>query len=219
MSMSRDGLLPPIFSKIHPKYKTPSFSTVLTGFVVGIPALFLNLQVVVDLTSVGTLFAFVLVCGGILRLQQQRKKAIHIKAVDIITEDDGEKEVVPVSRYKTPYINGKWIVPALFLITVILLIQYYPGGLGSFFDTSGDYSWGAIRVKVPYILFACVFFAMTILSFVNNYSLIPVLGFLCCTYLLCESGTSNWERFMIWLLIGMVIYFFYGRKKSKLAPR
>src|SRR5579863_2030680 len=55
MSMSRDGLLPPVFARIHPKYKTPSFSTVLTGLVVGIPALFMNLTVVVDLTSVGTL--------------------------------------------------------------------------------------------------------------------------------------------------------------------
>ena len=70
MSMSRDGLLPKIFSRIHPKYRTPSFSTILTGFVVGIPALFLNLDVVIALTSIGTLFAFVLVCGGILVLQK-----------------------------------------------------------------------------------------------------------------------------------------------------
>ncbi|NDC42881.1 MAG: amino acid permease, partial [Chitinophagia bacterium] len=67
MSMSRDGLLPPIFARIHPKFKTPSFSTVLTGLVVGIPAMFLNLNEVVQLTSVGTLFAFVLVCAGIAR--------------------------------------------------------------------------------------------------------------------------------------------------------
>jgi len=57
MSMSRDGLLPPIFSKIHPKYRTPSFSTLLTGFVVAIPSLFMNLSEVTDLTSIGTLFA------------------------------------------------------------------------------------------------------------------------------------------------------------------
>lgn len=218
MSMSRDGLLPPIFSKIHPKYKTPSFSTVLTGFVVGIPALFLNLNVVVELTSVGTLFAFVLVCGGILRLQQQRKKALHKKDVDVIAED-GEKVLVPVSRYKTPYVNGKWVVPALFILAFILLVQYYPGGLGKFFDTGGDYSWGVIRTKIPYMLFGCVFFTMAILSFVNSYSLIPVLGFLCCTYLLCESGTTNWERFLIWLVLGMIIYFIYGYRKSKLAKQ
>jgi len=46
MSMSRDGLLPKIFSRIHPKYKTPSFSTILTGIVVGVPAMFLNLDIV-----------------------------------------------------------------------------------------------------------------------------------------------------------------------------
>src|SRR5690606_16679598 len=74
MSMSRDGLLPPIFSRIHPKYGTPSFSTLLTGLVVGIPALFMNLSEVVALCSVGTLFAFVLVCAGILRLQHRPDK-------------------------------------------------------------------------------------------------------------------------------------------------
>src|SRR5215216_5909190 len=74
MSMSRDGLLPPVFARIHPKYKTPSFSTILTGLVVGIPALFMNLSVVVDLCSVGTLFAFVLVCGGVLKLQNDKHR-------------------------------------------------------------------------------------------------------------------------------------------------
>jgi len=63
MAMSRDGLLPKIFSRIHPRFKTPSFSTGLTAAVVAIPALFLNMNVVIDLTSVGTLFAFVLVSG------------------------------------------------------------------------------------------------------------------------------------------------------------
>src|SRR5947207_3450444 len=75
MSMSRDGLLPAIFARIHPKYKTPSFSTILTGVVVGVPALFLNLDVVIALTSIGTLFAFVLVCGGVLVLQRQPRHA------------------------------------------------------------------------------------------------------------------------------------------------
>ena len=61
MSMSRDGLLPKRFSKVHPKFKTPSYATIVTGFVVAIPALFLNLTMVTDLCSIGTLFAFVLV--------------------------------------------------------------------------------------------------------------------------------------------------------------
>jgi APA family basic amino acid/polyamine antiporter len=71
MSMSRDGLLPKAFSRIHPKYHTPSFATIVTGFVVAIPALFMNLTEVTDLTSIGTLFAFVLVCGGVLLMPRE----------------------------------------------------------------------------------------------------------------------------------------------------
>ncbi len=68
MSMSRDGLLPKQFAKVHPKYKTPSFATIVTGFLVAVPSLFIPSAIVTDLTSIGTLFAFVLVCFGVLIL-------------------------------------------------------------------------------------------------------------------------------------------------------
>jgi hypothetical protein len=74
----------------------------------------------------------------------------------------------------------------------------------------------AAREKVPYYFFALVFAVTAVLSFLKNFSLIPVLGFLCCTYLLCESGTTNWERFLIWLAIGLLLYFVYGYRHSKL---
>ncbi len=199
MSMSRDGLLPPVFSKLHPKYKTPSFSTVLTGFVVGIPALFLNLNVVVDLCSVGTLFAFVLVCGGILKLQSSPNKM--------------------ESKFKTPYLNSKWIMPVAFIVAVVLFVKYYPGGVAGYFNftnAKGVVSYDIARERIPFVVFGLVFLATTVLGFIKNFSLIPVIGFLCCTYLLCESGTSNWERFLLWLAIGMVIYFLYGIRHSKL---
>ncbi len=202
MSMSRDGLLPPIFAKIHPKYKTPSFSTILTGVVVGIPALFMNLSVVVNLTSVGTLFAFVLVCGGILKLQNDPNRL--------------------QSKFKTPYMNGKWIVPALFIISVVAFQVLFPGGFGgylNFADAEGNVTWDVIRTKVPFFLFGITFLVTAILSFLKNFSLIPVLGFLCCSYLLSESGVTNWERFMVWLLIGLLLYFVYGYKNSKLAKK
>jgi len=206
MSMSRDGLLPPIFSRIHPKYKTPSFSTVLTGFVVGIPALFMNLNDVVALTSVGTLFAFVLVCGGILLLEERRKKGDTSQTISAV-------------KFKTPYVNGRWIVSALFVTAVILFLKFYPGGVSGFLSSTnekGQSGWIVWREKVPYLLFGAVFFATTILSFVKKLSLIPVLGFLCCTYLLCESGTTNWERFVVWLVIGLCLYFVYGKRNSRL---
>lgn len=99
MSMSRDGLLPKKFSKIHPKFHTPSFATIVTGFVVGIPALFVDIAIVTDLTSIGTLFAFVLVCAGVLNLPPREKIP-------------GEK------GFRLPYINGAWVCLPLFAVFV-----------------------------------------------------------------------------------------------------
>jgi amino acid transporter len=106
MSMSRDGLLPKVFSRIHPKYQTPSFSTIVTGFVVGIPALFLNLTVVTDLTSIGTLFAFVLVCGGVLLLP--REEAVK-------------------GKFHLPYINSQWIAPFVYIICLVFFWKQFTG--------------------------------------------------------------------------------------------
>jgi len=102
MSMSRDGLLPKRFSKLHPKYKTPSFATIVVGFVVAIPTLFLSSEMVTELCSIGTLFAFVLVCGGVLMLQNRTD--------------------IPRGKFKTPYLNGKYVMP--FLIIGALVIIY-----------------------------------------------------------------------------------------------
>lgn len=186
MSMSRDGLLPKIFSKIHPKYGTPSFSTILTGLVVGIPALFLNLDVVLSLTSIGTLFAFVLVCAGILVLRAQKNR--------------------PESRFKVPYLNAKFIFPAIFILSIVLIIQYAPEHFNFLLTEAG----------IPMLIFWVVAFIVAILSFLKNLSLIPVCGLISCLYLMSQESHTNWYRFLIWLAIGLVIYFLYGYKKSKL---
>jgi len=187
MSMSRDGLLPKVFSRIHPKYRTPSFSTVLTGCVVGIPALFMNLDVVIALTSIGTLFAFVLVCGGILVLQKTPNR--------------------PPSKFRVPDISGKYIIPALFLLSVILIVIYVPEHFKSLFRKEG----------IPMLVFWIVATVVSALSFIKDFSLIPVMGLLSCFYLMAQESHTNWYRFVIWLCIGLVIYFFYGRKNSRLA--
>jgi len=198
MSMSRDGLLPPIFAKMHPKYKTPSFSTILTGCIVGFPALFMNLNEVVALTSVGTLFAFVLVCGGIIKFHNDKER--------------------PATKFKTTYINGRFIVPLLMIGTVVIIWKYNNEGLKDLLDFSGNGKMSLFE-KVPYIGFSIVFLTTAVLSFLKKFSLIPVIGFLCCTYLLCESGTTNWARFLVWLLIGLCLYFVYGKKNSKLGKK
>ncbi len=186
MSMSRDGLLPKVFSKIHPKYGTPSFSTIVTGFVVAVPALFLNLDTVIALTSIGTLFAFVLVCAGILVLDQLKD--------------------TPETKFKVPYINGKYILPLFFIGGLSAINWYLPNYLPSLFTLEG----------FPMAIFFASLFAVTILTYLKNFSLIPVLGFTSCFYLMAQESHTNWIRFIIWLAIGLVIYFIYGVKKSKL---
>jgi APA family basic amino acid/polyamine antiporter len=188
MSMSRDGLLPPIFSHIHPKHKTPSFSTIVTGLLVAIPALFMNLKEVIDLSSIGTLFAFVLVCGGVLVLENSSKP--------------------PTPKFKTPYVNGRYIVPVLYLAVLFVLYRY--------FKKTGLNDWDAFKGHIPMILFVLVATIVTVFSFLKRLSLIPVLGLLTCFYLMTELGITNWMRFGIWLVVGLVIYFLYGRKASRL---
>jgi APA family basic amino acid/polyamine antiporter len=186
MSMSRDGLLPKAFSRIHPKYKTPSFSTIVTGFVVAVPALFMNLTEVTDLTSIGTLFAFVLVCGGVLLLP---------------------RELSQKGKFHLPYINAQWIAPAIFIIG---LIVFWKPMLGLFTGENRHENF-------PYFLFIILSATLTILAFIKKLSLIPVLGLISCFYLMTELGYTNWLRFLIWLIIGLVIYFTYSYKNSKLG--
>ncbi len=186
MAMSRDGLLPKAFSRIHPKYHTPSFSTIVTGFVVAIPALFMNLTEVTDLTSIGTLFAFVLVCGGVLLLPE---------------------EAATKGRFKMPYINSKFIMPALFIIGIVA----FGGQFMSLFE--GD----ALHENFPYFLFVILAAGLAVASFIKSLSLIPVLGLLSCFYLMSSLNYQSWIRFLIWLIIGLVIYATYSYKNSVLA--
>lgn len=191
MSMSRDGLLPKAFSRIHPKYKTPSFATIVTGLFVAIPALFLNLTEVTDLTSIGTLFAFVLVCGGVLLLPKR---------------EEGETK----PKFQIPFVSSQFIVPVLFIVGVII---FWKNFVGLFEFTS----WEVFRDKLPFFLFVLLSIGLTIASFIKKLSLIPVLGLASCFYLMTELGFTNWMRFLIWLVVGLVIYFLYSRHHSKLG--
>ena len=131
-AMSRDGLLPNIFSRVHKSYRTPDFSTWVAGFLVGIPAGLLDIGTLADLSNIGTLFAFALVAGGVLIL-----------------------------RYRDPD------RPRAFRA---------PGG-----------------------------------------PLAPVITILTCLLLMAGLPITNWIRFFVWLIIGLVVYYFYGRRHSELA--
>ncbi|MBK8587157.1 MAG: amino acid permease [Bacteroidetes bacterium] len=262
MSMSRDGLLPKKFSKIHPKYKTPSFATIVTGFVVAIPALFMNLTWVTDLCSIGTLFAFVLVCAGVLRLD--------------MTKD------APRGKFKTPYLNSKFIFPLMILLGIFLSLKFNKESTLGFFknepvtvgvddlmsrlttseasmirqqmletnsekfiasaseldtylksmdettyqatlsalpipdEKKFDTGWNVFKHKIPTWIFLISCLYLAYLAFKHNLSLIPVLGLISCLYMMSELGIKNWIGFTIWLVVGLVIYFGFSYRNSKL---
>ncbi|MBK9794676.1 MAG: amino acid permease [Sphingobacteriales bacterium] len=200
MSMSRDGLLPQKFSQVHPKYKTPGFATLMTGLLVGIPVLFLDANLVVDMCSIGTLFAFILVCGGVIILQERDKQ----NATD---------NHLATPKFKTPYINGQFIVPVLLIIGLVLFFKD-PANVESTFPFDKGFSeW---KHQIPFWIFIFVSIYMAVKTFIKKWSLIPVLGFLSCSMLVSTLGVVNWMRFLIWMAIGFVIYFSYGIKHSKL---
>lgn len=206
MSMSRDGLLPPIFQKIHPKYKTPSFATIVTGLVVGVPIIFTDKTFVLDFTSIATLFAFVLVCGGVLLIPPRAKEP---------------------GKFHLPYINGQFLFPLIVVVAIVsaqLLSRTYFADLFNFdFSSNEDYTSGKISFldaatpNISLIIFWVAAITLAVAAFFKKYSLIPLMGLITCLYLLTGMTKSNWAWFLSWLIIGVIFYFLYGHKKSKLA--
>lgn len=200
MTMSRDGLMPKKFSVIHPKFKTPGFATIVTGFVVGLPIFFTDETFVLDFTSIGTLFAFVLVCGGVLMLSP------HSEAESAENKAKG--------KFKIPYINAKFIFPLLVVGAAVVVHYVFPGFFAQTFNFSEN-----ITGNVTMIVFFALCIVMAILSFLKNLSLIPVLGLVSCCYLLTGMSLNNWAWFGLWLVLGLMFYFAYGRKHSKLSVK
>ncbi len=198
MTMSRDGLLPKRFASIHPKYKTPGFATIITGFVVGVPMFFTDENFILDFTSIGTLFAFVLVCGGVLMLPSQKNE---------------ENNIETKGKFRLPYINAKWIFPLIILIAFSSIFYFIP----EFFSSKFTFTSDTIGANLPMLVFFILCIVMAVLSFTKNLSLIPVLGLISCCYLLTGMAPSNWIWFSIWLAIGLIVYFLYSYKNSNLA--
>ncbi|MBU6152834.1 MAG: amino acid permease [Bdellovibrionales bacterium] len=202
MAMSRDGLLPGIFSAIHPKFKTPWFSTLVAGFIVGIPCMFMNLTEVTDLTSIGTLFAFAIVCAGVLAQDPKRLK-------------------VP-GRFYTPYIDSRFIYPGLVLLGAFLWYRYGNESLINYLGNFDPANPGAVGFEVfkhrlPLTGFLILIVYLAAAAWWKRLSLIPLLGLTSCAYLMTELGIVNWYRFGIWLVLGLTIYFLYSRQNSKLG--
>ncbi|MGE5356251.1 MAG: amino acid permease [Deltaproteobacteria bacterium] len=195
MSMSRDGLLPPVFSKIHSKFRTPWFATLITGILVAVPSLFMNLTEVTDLTSIGTLFAFILVSAGVIIM---------------------DKNNTVRGSFRIPFISSRKFLPLVWILISLIMLVFFNEELTGFFKELNISDWDVFKHEIPVILFWISAALLTYFAVKNDFSLIPVLGLLTNLYLISQLGITNWLRFLIWLVIGLIIYFSYGHKKSKL---
>src|SRR5206468_3269835 len=173
MSMSRDGLLPRAFQHIHPKFQTPSFSTIVTGLIVGIPILFTDKTFVLDFTSIATLFAFVLVCGGVLLIPRKEKIA---------------------GKFNMPYINAKFIFPLLVISAIVIVLISNKNYFTSLFNITGDNA----SLNISTIIFWIFIIVLSFVSFAKSFSLIPLLGLTTCSYLLTGMTGENWAWFGSW---------------------
>jgi amino acid transporter len=190
MSMSRDGLLPKKFSKVHPKFGTPGFATIVTGFFVGIPSLFMSISRMTDLTSIGTLFAFVLVCFGVLVLPKIAPTGIK-------------------QAFRLPYINGKYAVPILSIVFIYFAKYRIQEDLLNLSIQNFQ--------EILFLIFILILIVVSISTFIYKFSIIPIIGALCCLYLMIEIPPVSWVWFFCWMAIGLTLYKFYGRKHSLLS--
>jgi basic amino acid/polyamine antiporter, APA family len=108
-----------------------------------------------------------------------------------------------------PYVNGQFIVPLLLIGAVLLVVIKAPSHFKDIFSKEG----------FPMILFWLVTAIIAFYSYLKKFSLIPVLGMTSCFYLMAQESHTNWYRFLIWLAIGLVIYFLYSQHNSKLSKQ
>ena len=170
------------------------------------PILFTDKTFVLDFTSIATLFAFVLVCGGVLLIPRKEKVG---------------------GRFHLPYVNGQFIFPLIVIGSIIMawsLSKTYFSDMFNFdYSANEDYAAGKKSfmdmaiTNISLIVFWVSAILLAFFAFVKKYSLIPLMGVITCMYLLTGMSKSNWVWFIAWLLIGIIIYFLYGYKKSKLA--
>ncbi len=193
MSMSRDGLLPKKFQQVHPRYQTPAFATIVTGIFIGIGAMLIRSGLVTDLTSIGTLFAFVLVSAGVLFLPKVKPEP---------------------GKFSLPYINGQWIVPVLFAG----LIYLFQDRVGESLVQLRDGNWSKLSLmQYLFLVYLLIGLYLSVITFRRRYSLIPILGVLSCMYLMIEIPAVSWIWFLCWMGGGLLIYFLYGYRHSHLA--
>jgi amino acid transporter len=196
MSMSRDGLLPERLGRIHPRFRTPAFATVLTGLGVGVPILFMDLTSSTDVTSIGTLFAFVLVCAGMLNLHLRPDYTFRYRAAGWCPPR------LALGR------RGLDVYPLLTGVAFYLLLRFPPENLQTVPHSLLD----ALE-RIPTLPVYGTLLYIGLRSLWRPQPLVPVLGLLSCLYLMAQVPAPSWGTFALWMLLGLGIYFAYGYRR------
>jgi APA family basic amino acid/polyamine antiporter len=193
-SMSRDGLLPKLFAAIHPRYRTPHVTTIWTGVFVAFFAAFASIDEIIELTNIGTLFAFVLVCIGIMVLRHT---------------DPGRPR-----PFKTPWIP---------LLPVWLLVLWYlPGQMLRAEDWGSRLEFLALLVIAllgtgfSFVALRARLSGLPVPELVKTE--FALAGIASCIWLMRGLPAITWWRFVGWLALGLVIYTLYGYRHSRLIP-
>jgi amino acid transporter len=215
-AMSRDGLLPPALARVHPRYRTPHVTTVLTGIVVCVGAALLPINVVAELCSIGTLFAFVIVCAGVILLRLTdagRERPFRVPggwgvALGVLILAATVNALVPWREVGPNALDGIGTLPPLASSFAAVL---WPIRLGVWGMHAAEgyalYGWSLLPwwVQLPLI-------AAFVLALRNH--ILPALGIVLCGALMMSLPETAWERFIIWLTIGLLIYALYGFRRS-----
>ena len=121
-----------------------------------------------------------------------------------------QKKAVQLKKsFSLPYINGQFIVPVLWIVFAFLTRERIVGSFSHFGNEQHQ--------EYLFLIFVFLSFAFSVFSFLRKWSLIPVLGVLCCSYLMIEIPVNSWFVFFAWMAAGLIIYFGYGYRKSKIA--
>jgi amino acid transporter len=191
-AMSRDGLLPRALSKVHPRFQTPHVTTWLTGIVVAVSAALTPIDVVAQLCSIGTLFAFMIVCAGVIVLRRTR------------------------SEIQRPFrVPGHPALSAVLCLALCGAACYLPlpFPLGGFFTSEGTLAAVTMAVKAALVVALVAAYAA-----LRRYPL-PLTGIILCGYLMVSLPFMTWMRFLFWMALGLLIYATYGFRHSGLnAP-